>query len=340
MKSLLVALVILCVSAAAHGGQSLGVAVVPQQKPLPTSLHIVKAFDTAYNAGCRIVQMGWTWASLEPSPGVFNFTDLSNTLSYVHARGFDVILNIQVLNTNVKETPQDLMGVSFAEDAMRTRFRALLDSIHPYLTTRIRCVSIGNEVDAYLNNNPSEWATYATFYQDAAAHLRAIAPGIPVGVTMIYDSVRQAPELANLLNQFSDVWVLTYYPFKSGSFTVREPTEPLADFPTMVYMADGKPVILQECGYPSSRLNGSSQKKQQLFVEYAFQAWRAAGDQMPIMSYFALHDFTRQQTKEFTQYYGLGSVEFRSFLGTLGLRNEWGVPKRAWRAFLDGAAGP
>jgi len=338
MNKTLIALVFLLFAIPARGAQSLGVAVVPQQKPLPTSRHIVKAFDLAYNTGCRTVQMGWTWKSLELSPGVFNLTDVSNTLSYIEARGFDVILNIQVLNTNIKETPPDLLGVSFADDAMKSRFRALLDALQPYLTARVRSISVGNEVDAFLNTYPWEWTPYAEFYSNAAAHIHAIAPGIAVGVTMIYDSVRQAPDQANLLNQFSDVWVLTYYPLRSD-FTVREPTEPLTDFPAMLQMAGGKPVILQECGYPSSRLNASSQKKQAQFVQYAFQAWRAAGDQMPILSYFALHDFTRQQTKEFTHYYGFGSSAFRAFLGSLGLHNEWGVPKRSWRVFQDGAAG-
>jgi hypothetical protein len=59
---------------------------------------------------------------------------------------------------------------------------------------------------------------------------------------------------------------------------------------------------------------------------------------MPVLSYFALHDFTAQQTQQFTQYYGYGSKPFRGFLGSLGLRNEWGSPKQSWRVFVEGAA--
>lgn len=339
MKPFITTLLLLLASLTgpAHAGERLlGIAMIPRQIPY-SPFSIERAMDLAYDNHCRVVQMGWTWSSLETAPGQFDLTDLSSALAAMSQRGFKVMLNIQVINTNVKETPSDLKGLPFSAPAMITRFQTLLNQLAPLLDERVVSLSVGNEVDVYLASHPEEWSTYRTFYESAVEHLHTLRPGLPVGVCCTYDGTVANRQAVIALNSKSDIWITTYYPFSNG-FTVRNPTAPLTDFPDMIAMASGRPVQLQEVGYPSSRANGSSPARQAEFVRYMFAAWNNAGDAIPQLSYFGLHDFTARQVRGFLAYYELSNRTFRTFLSTLGLREATGRAKPAWRDFQIGAA--
>ena len=338
MKLVIVSLVmafLMGVSASA-GERLLGVAMIPRQIPY-SPFSIDRAMTLAYENHCRAVQMGWTWSSLEPLPGQYQLDDLVNALTVMKQRGFKIMLNLQVINTNVKETPSDLVGTSFSSPTMITRFRSLLNQVIPFVDENVVSISVGNEVDAYLVSHPEEWETYRIFYEAAVQHLHAAKPGLPVGVCCTYDGTVANLPSVTALNQASDIWITTYYPFMNG-FLVRPPSSPMVDFPAMIAMAGGRPVQLQEVGYPAGRANGSSPGQQAEFVRYVFAAWNNAGGSMPHISYFGLHDFTPRQVRGFLSYYGLADRSFRSFLSTLGLRYATGLPKPAWREFQNGAA--
>jgi len=330
-------LLILSLGFSAHAGDRLlGVAMIPRQIPY-SPFSIERAMDMAYENHCRVVQTGWTWSSMEPQAGQYKLDDMVNSLTVMKQRGFKVMLNIQVINTNVKETPADLLGTSFSAASMISRFQMFINLVVPYLDSNVVSISIGNEVDVYLANHPGEWATYKQFYDAAVQHLHTVAPHLPVGVCCTYDGTVANLQQVTTLNQSSDMWITTYYPFMNG-FDVRNPSSPMVDFPNMIAMAGGRPVQLQEVGYPSGRPNKSSPAKQAEFVRYVFAAWNNAGDSIPHLSYFGLHDLTFRQVRGFLSYYGVSARSFRSFLLTLGLRDATGLPKPAWRDFQNGAA--
>lgn len=339
MIRLLFGLLLLLAAQHAHAERRLGMAVVPQQKPFYTSRQIVEAFDLAQDAGCTFVQAGWSWRQLEPSPGVYNLADMTNMFAYLRSRGLGCIVNLQVVNTNVKETPDDLRGLSFDDPLMQSRFRALMDQIRPHLGPEVLSLCVGNEVNAFLDLTPWEWEPYNRFYAGAVDYIHAIAPGLPVGVSVIFDSAKLAPANIARLNEASDIWVFTYYPL-NNDLSPRDPSTVFSDFATMLDLAGDKPVTLQECGYPSSRRFGSSPQRQSDFIRNVFAAWADAGDRMPALCYFCLHDFSRELTQDLVGYYGFDSVNFRAYLSSLGLRTEWGVPKRSWRVFKEEAAAP
>ena len=91
-----------------------------------------------------------------------------------------------------------------------------------------------------------------------------------------------------------------------ANFRPRDPGSPTADIPRLVAAAAGKPVVLQEVGYPSAALLGSSERAQAEFVARVFGAWRAQGG---------------------------GRIPFLNC--SLGLRQANGTPKAAWRTFAD-----
>ncbi len=313
----------------------------PRTEPTTTIGDFFGAIDLAYNAGARGAFNSNTWSALEASQGVYKLTDLFNGLEYLgNKRGFVLLEGIQMLNTTAKETPSDLMGVPFDSPKMKARFHALIDRIRPHLNSHVKYISIGNEVDVYLGTHPSEQSSYENFYADAAKYVKAAAPWVKVGVTFTYDGARgDQHALMQKLNRWSDIVLLTYYPL-GDNFVVREPDAPLADLPRMVTLAQGRPLILQEVGYPAAARLDSSDEKQATFVRNVYAAWSRVGGAIPFLNFFLEHDIPQQQCDSFSRYYGLpGNQNFGAFLCSLGLRRVDGRPKAGWQAFVDGAAG-
>lgn len=321
----------------------LGVAPVPALDPMPTGDDLGKAYvgavDMAYNAGARGIELDKTWKDLEPSSGKFALDDLDMAANYmIGERGFEVLLNIQLINTVSRQMPADLEGKPFGSAVVRDRFHALIDAIAPHINPHFRYLAVGNEVDVYLATK-NEWKAYQTFYEDSVAYIHKVLPWIKVGVTNTFDgaTARSGKEVA-ALNTASDVYIITYYPL-GADFVVRSPESPLTDFPKLVALAGNRPLVLQEVGYPASETLSSSEQQQADFIRNAFKAWAAAGDKIPWLDFYMLHDMPAQMCNDLSQYYRLpNSKNFKAYLCTLGLRKSNGTPRLAWQAFVDSAA--
>jgi hypothetical protein len=291
----------------------------------------------ALRAGIRGAFLSDTWSTLERTSGKYSFGDL-NGLGYLGDKlHLTLLLGIQVLNTTANEAPRDLQSVPFDSPALMNRFRRLLVAVRPYLNRHVEYLSIGNEVDVYLSAHPAQWDAYTRFYRSAVAEAHALAPWIKVGVTTTFDGLTSDAPRIRRLNSASDVQIMTYYPL-GAHFAVRSPTSPLVDFRTMLSFTRGRPLVLQEVGYPSARRLNSSPTKQARFVRAVYRAWAQAGSRIPFLNFFLLHDLTRPTCEQLGRYYGLSDENFLAYLCSLGLRRADGSPKPAWTAFVDGAA--
>ncbi len=291
------------------------------------------AVDLAQSAGVRGVLVTYPWSSLESAPGLVDVSHLRGELDYYHRRGLQIFLGIQVINTAKREVPADLDNVDFDDPRFIARFHSLLDAVRSVLSGSERYISIGNEVDVYLQAHAQEWPRYVAFFADAAGYVHQVAANAQVGATTTFGGYAvESRADVRALNAYSDVVMLTYYPLQDGS-QVREASAPAEDVPIMLSLADSKPVILQEAGYPSGALNGSSEAAQRDFVDALFDAWHAAGPRMPFLSFFLLYDFDQTTCDELEAYYGVTDAAFSSYLCTLGLRRSDGSEKPAWSAF-------
>ncbi len=319
------------------GKRVLSISASARQDPPPQVQDYINAFELGYKAGARGEFDSHTWQKLEPSAGHFALDEVKETFSFAKDRGLVVLLGIQVLNTTAKETPPDLAGVPFDSPQMKRRFHALIDALRPHLGKQLTYLSIGNEVDEYLGAHANEWGPYKNFYQDAVAYVHSVLPGVKLGVTTTFEGAKggQAGRVADL-NASSDVFILTYYPL-GANFVVRGANAPVGDFPQMVQLAKGRPVVLQEVGYPAAGQLSSSEQAQADFVNNVYAAWKAAGGSIPFLNFFLLHDLPPKMCDELAQYYGVGGANFKAYLCSLGLRKVNGAPKAAWQAFSRGA---
>ncbi|MBI3478092.1 MAG: hypothetical protein HY010_20355 [Acidobacteria bacterium] len=318
--------------------QILSLSMNPRSIPPPTQQDVDEAVNLAIGAGVKGVALTYTWSTLEPMPNNIDLSQLQGALTYFNARNLQIYLGIQVINTVKREVPSDLNNVAFDSPQMATRFHALLDRVLPMLGSNAKYVSIGNEVDGYLAAT-NQWSTYRTFFEDAVAYIHGKRPETLVGVTSTFIGAKSG-NLANVqaLNTKSDVVIFTYYPLH-GDFQVDAPNAPTTDFPLMLSWTGGKPLILQEVGYPSDAVTGSSPDLEAQFVTAAFTSWRAGGTRIPFFNYFIEHDFDPATCIALGQYYGIpNDPAFIGYLCSLGLRADDDAVKPAWDAFVTGAA--
>ena len=151
-------------------------------------------------------------------------------------------------------------------------------------------------------------------------------------------SSTQAANVASL-NQNMDIVIYTYYPMNFQTVTVRDPSTVATDMATMVSLAGGKPLVLQEWGYPSSLVVSGSEQKQSDFVAGTFAAWRQHGsDKIPFLSFFKRRDWTATEcTARSGQNPGDRFFEFLCSLGLL--KNDGTTEKAAYQTFVNEVAG-
>jgi hypothetical protein len=319
-------------TAAAGATQLLAISTVPRLIPAPTAQDRLDAANLVRRAGAQATFESATWSSVDTPAG---YDQLQQSLRGADTFGYQTLLNLKVIDTTALAVPARLAHQSLDSAATESAFHALIDRLRPSLHS-VRYLAIGNEVDVYLSAHPSAWDSYLRFYTDAVAYVHATVPDVLVGVTSTFDGARlgTAAQVA-ALNRVSDVEILTYYPL-GPHFSPRPPSTAAGDIAQMLTIAGPNPLVLQEVGYPSDPRLASSEPAQAAFVTNVMAAWRQAGARIPMLNWFALHDFTADICDQFSVYYlQPHDTNFRAYLCSLGLRHADGTAKPAWTALQN-----
>ncbi|MBK8202575.1 MAG: glycosyl hydrolase 53 family protein [Bdellovibrionales bacterium] len=299
-------------------------------------------YQTVYSAGLRGAQTVAPWSSLNTTGTTYDLTMITNSyfgLSAIQGYGFSsILLTVPIIAITSRKLPADISANNFNDSAVKTRYRLLIDQLVPYLNSSVKYVSLGNEVDSYFATHSSEWTAYKDLIEDARSYLISLKPNIKVGVTTTFEGATStyAAQIASL-NANMDVIIMTYYPI-SGSFVARDPSTVSTDMQTMITMAAGKPIVMQEWGYPSSVTNGGSTSKQADFITNTFSSWRVHGtDKIPFISFFKRREWTSAYCGALT---GQTSGQaFYEFMCSLGLLNNDSTAKTAYTTFLSSISG-
>lgn len=285
-------------------------------------------------SGATGLEAAESWSTLESSPGRFDFTDVDSIVAGVASQPDDrVLMVVGSVETTHRSTPADLSAAVWNSARLETRYHALVDALVPHLSRQVAYVSVGNEADVYLDRHPHQANAYRAFVADAIGYWHRKAPWVKVGVTVTFNGLTRHSSLTDL----GDVVIVTYYPL-GAHFQVRAPTSPAIDIPRVVAAAGGRPVVVQEAGYPTASRLGSSTAAQARFVDALFQAWNAAAAHIPFLDVFSLHDFAPAWCRSQIASYGLpGNLDGQAYLCSLGLRHHDGSPKPAWAHFVTHA---
>ncbi|MBS1680340.1 MAG: glycosyl hydrolase 53 family protein [Bacteroidetes bacterium] len=290
-------------------------------------------YHAVYSLGARGAQTAAPWGSLNPTGSTYNLSSISNPyfgLEALKTIGFEsIFLNIPIVAINKRTMPADIINLPFDDPAVKDRFHALVDAIKDQLNDNVKYVALGNEVDTYFSTHPSEWPAYISLVEDARSYLRSIKPNIQVGVTTTFSGASViAADQVKLLNTNMDVVALTYYP-TGNNFMVNDPASVKDDVAKMIVLAAGKPVVVQEWGYPSSTVLGSSEQKQSDFLSNSFAQLKAQGSaHFPFVSFFKYRDWDAAYVQTITGQ--TAGQNFYEFMSSLGLKKYDGSIKASY----------
>lgn len=283
------------------------------------------AMALAQSAGVQVVSLKLDWDDVEKTPHVYASPWPKIANAYYPAQNLALSLRIATFDTNQSRLPADLRAKPLSDPEVIGRFNQLLDWIFKEMPdVKLAELSIGNEVDGVLGDDPAQWNQYTAFFAATRQHARAQRPALPVGVSLMFGAFTRQPKLAAALNASADEIMASYYPL-TPAFQVRPPTVVAEDFRALCGQYPHRPISFVEAGYPSGAGCGSSDVMQAEFVRQLFAAWDEHAAQIRLVTFVWLHDATPAAVAGFGKYYGIASPAFRDYLGTLGLRTGQGA---------------
>ncbi len=289
----------------------------------------------AKSAGVQVVSLKLNWDEVEKKPGVYESPWPKIANDYYPARKEQVSLRLATLDTDRNRLPSDLRGKPLNDPEVIERFDRLIDWIFNEMPdVRLAELSIGNEIDGVLRDDPVKWGQYTEFFEATSRHARERRADLNVGASITFDGHLKYSQFAAAINRQADRIMVSYYPLTSA-FEVRPPEVVHDDFNVICRMYPKRSISFLEAGYPSGSRCGSSEAKQEQFVRELFAAWDEHPDFIGIVTFVWLHDLPVPSVETLGKYYGVGSPAFLDYLSTLGLRTfqNAGADKPAFKSF-------
>jgi hypothetical protein len=293
------------------------------------------ALQSAISAGSNFMVIETSWAQLEPSPGSYNLSSISDQVSWAALLNQNAVLTIKTIDTTARAIPSDLATTAWNSSTMISRWQNLLKAVLPTLNSHIKWINLGNEVDPYLTSYPAELSPFAYFIQTGQNTIAATNPSISTGVVFSFDSYHLNNGVFLALNGQMKHIAFTYYDANSAVATAvqRSPADVPYDFADMVTAAGTKPLILTEVGYSSSTAISSSTAMQQTFYGNALTAFANSGGKLTAASFSFMSDFPASTVASLAAAYGTSGVSWVNWIAELGVFDQTGNPKPAWSTF-------
>ncbi len=304
------------------------------------------AYGQAMALGVREVSVSLDWATLEPTVNTYDDTIPDTMDAFYPNYPGDITMVLRPLDTPGASMPSDLGTLPFNDPQVITAFENFLDHLHSRLSVlnasgKIKWIQVGNEIDATLGSDPAKWAQWQAFFNAAKTKIHALwGNSVVVSSIIQFNALKDAGTLAQYLNFLPslDSATLTYYPL-NADFTVRPTSDIASDFDLMANSIPGKPIILQECGYPSSTVDNSSEAQQANFISAVFKAWDTHLDRIALIDFAWQYDVTDAQASQWViDYHQNGQPyenEFKQYLLTLGLSHYDSTEKPALQRLRD-----
>ncbi len=311
----------------------IGIDAIPSSVEGYSPEAIRKSLQTAVNAGMTYMHMAPKWNEMEPKPGLYNFEDPDSSVNRAEEHNLPLELGIRIIDTNQRSTPDTYKNWAWDDPRMAEKLNDLLQALGPRLKGRARWVAIGNEVNAYFDDRKAEIDQYARLLDRVIGTVRTSFPGALFTVNFTSDAVSRLQSDYKAITSKVDFISFTYYPL-NADFAVKEVDQVKIDLQRMIDAAGDRKVLFQEIGCPSARSLKSSEEKQAKILEQVFHVLKENKDRVMAANILWMSDIPDSLVEQFGQYYQLPNSEnFKAYLATLGLFDQQGKAKLAWRVF-------
>ena len=295
------------------------------------------SLNQAKAMGMEFLNIHLYWNSIEVdtdgvsgAPYVMGFVDPDNILSTLNslANSYNIKLGLIISPIDIpgRNIPVDLQaaGTQFNDTAMATRFNALVDYLFAGASplvdpSNVTSLSVGNEIDHYnWSGNGDSEADYGAFLFNIKSKVNSYGVDLNFTATlrgMISDTATYSA-LAGVVDNVS----ITYYP-QNSSYEVDAANIAHEDFSNLSSTFSGTTFHLQEVGYQTSSVAGSSEAKQAEFFCEFFNAWDDHKSQITHASILRFVDNSVAKAEQTATDYGLsGNSGFIEYIRTLGLK--------------------
>lgn len=317
------------INAAQQPMPKIGLSLMPSE-PLSEATYL-SAIREQIRWGVDSIMLSTKWNDIEGEQP-FSLKQPQDQFGVSKIIGGEVVYIIKPIDTNVKSVPQQFVQKAFDDPEFIKRWEAMMEKLIPIIPKNVTAIAIGNEVDLYLNEHPTEVPAYLSLVRSTRSMLRGAGIKAPVGVVTTFEGLSKRSALVKQIHTNFDAVFMTYYPL-SPMFEVLPISQVPGHFDQMVAAAAGKPLYLTEVGIPASEVCKSNEDIQAEFVTTFFGQVRKHSSKIAFASYFMQSDFTAQMLDVFEQYYALKDDRFRAYLGSLGLRKSDGTPRKAHAEF-------
>ncbi len=288
-------------------------------------------FEDAVHGGISYIYISPKWNEVETGRERYKWNDIDYQTAQAAEQDIPIVLHIRPIDTNQRAFPQDLMRKPLDDAELRRRYLKTAEEALRRCRGRARYVLIGNEVDSYFGAHRNEIGPYGAFLDGVISRLREVDPQLQFSLSIGFNGLDMAEGALRPLYDRCDFFGITYYPL-TPDFKARPASVVPGDFQRIIRVAQGRKVLLQEVGFPSSPTNGSSEKLQADMFGAILDAVRREGPNRFIgINFCFMSDFSDDLVRSFSAYYNMpGADRFKSFLGTLGMFDKQGRPKAAW----------
>ena len=273
------------------------------------------------------------WADIERVQGVYTTDDLAFELRATAP--LRVAFVLRIVTAGSRNMPAAYAGLAWDSPQMIDRVSRLIEAIAPVVGQRPWSYAVGNEIDTYFASRPQEIAAYARLLQQIKPRIQALHRGAMFTTSFQAEAAPQLRTLYAPIVATLDSVSLNYYPLTSD-YVVRPPSVVPGELRALADAAAPKPLYLQEIGYPTSAMLGSSPTAQAEFVRLVFETVRSLGPTRVLgATYLFQADFPEWVVEMIAGAYNAGSHQrFREFIRTLGLRDDRDRPKPGWTEFV------
>jgi hypothetical protein len=315
-----------------------GVTPNPRGDGLVNVADLVDARLTVMASGSRGVVVRRTPADLVSELAM---TQLETETSAYGKNGMVVNFVFTVVDGKTRGLESALSGIAWDDSLVLKAMATRIDQIMARLGGTASYFLFGRDVDVYLAAHPEERPAFEVFLEQLIGYVRTHAlapPNLRVGVGFSFPGVTTPdPSWAKLL-AMSDIAACSYLP-GLGTDSAGLPTNIATDADVLVAQAQGKPIVLEALGFPTSDVVDGSDSKQALFLETFFTVLGPRRYSFDFVNIEGLHDLGPLRCAERAKFVGQ-SVDgtWAAHTCSLGLFTADNQPKSAWEVFVNGAA--
>ncbi len=302
----------------------------------------------ARQAGIQTAHSYISWGQVEVSEGIYDWSVPDLMLDTLSLEGLRISVVIELIHTSVRGmVPQDLTGRAFDDTEYMDRAADFAIAVAQRYGDQIDYLSLGNEVNIYLQSNPNDLAPYLAAFSTIRQAVRTVRPGLPVGTVIAFHEAINSDRWGAIeAFKRGDFLAYTYYPHDSG-FRYDIATDGFgAILERMISVSGHKPFIVVENGFSSSPALGSDEGRQAQYMRDTFDALSEHRQEFNWHIWFSFHDLLPETCADLAQSFFPYDPDpadsdvsawntFQEYLCTLGLRRNDGTPKQAWQALIE-----